>query len=294
MSMKRLRPILLATTIALASCGGGGGGGIASGGTTPPPTPPPPPPPPPSATFALLLKPVTTDQQFAVAGASYESTATETPKLGSTEQLQVRYLASSNTYEVQLPNSQTWIGLVGKSENEATGAGGVTLTNQIFNDYGTVFRWSVNGSSVGIEAAGVATAASAVPVNGTATYEAAILGATSERGSGFSIVDPSVAGSMTLNFDFGAGTLSGRIVPTLDPEWHDYPLDPLNFRDTVYSTGKTTFSGKFDTSLSGVNSFEGLFTGTSAQGVIGNLAFPYRSPLNGQTYQAGGAFVGKQ
>ena len=293
MSMKRLRPILLATTIAVSACGGGGGGGITSSGTTPPPTAPAPPPPPPSAAFALLLKPVATDQQFAVAGASYESTATETPKLGPTEQLQVRYLASSNTYEVQLPNSQTWIGLVGQSENEATG-GSVRVSNQISSDYGTVFRWSVNGSSVGIEAAGTATAASAVPVNGTATYEARFLGATSERGSGFSIVDPSVVGSMTLNFDFGAGTLSGRIVPSLDPEWHDYPLDPLNFRDTVYSTGKTTFSGKFDTSLSGVNSFEGLFTGASAQGVIGNFAFPYRSPLNGQTYQAGGAFVGKQ
>ena len=56
----------------------------------------------------------------------------------------------------------------------------------------------------------------------------------------------------------------------------------------------TSFSGKFDSSLTGANSFEGLFTGPGALGVMGNFAFPYRSPIDGQTYQAGGAFIGKQ
>ena len=287
MSMKRLRPILLATTIAVSACGGGGGGSIASSGTTPPPTAPTPPPP--SAAFALLLKPGTTDQQLAVAGASYDSPAAQTPKLGQTEQLQVRYLASSNSYEVQLPDSQSWIGLTGKTEGEAAG-GGVTVLRQYANDYGSVFRWS-NSAFQGVEATGIATAASAVPITGTATYTAIGMGPTSEIGGG-KIVDRTITGLMTLNFDFGAGSLSGRFAPELDPEWHDYQLDTVNFRDTVYALGKTAFSGKFDTNLLGVNSFNGLFTGTAAQGVIGNFAFPYRSPLDGQTYQAGGAFIG--
>jgi len=41
-----------------------------------------------------------------------------------------------------------------------------------------------------------------------------------------------------------------------------------------------------------VNSFSGLFTGPSAQELIGNFAFPYRSPVDGKTYQADGAFIG--
>ena len=60
----------------------------------------------------------------------------------------------------------------------------------------------------------------------------------------------------------------------------------------MYSTGRTTFSGQFNSNLPGVNSFSGLFTGPHAEEVIGNFAFPYRSPIDNQTYQADGAFVG--
>jgi hypothetical protein len=80
----------------------------------------------------------------------------------------------------------------------------------------------------------------------------------------------------------------------LDPEWNEYGLGPFEFRETVYSTGSTTFSGKFDTDLPGVNSFSGLFTGPHAEELIGNFAIPYRSPINSQVYQADGAFVGKK
>ena len=68
----------------------------------------------------------------------------------------------------------------------------------------------------------------------------------------------------------------------------------MGFRDTVYSIGSTTFSGKFDTALGGINSFGGLFTGPNAQELIGNFAFPYKSPVDGLTYEADGAFVGKK
>lgn len=281
-----VRSVLLATTFALAGCGGGGGY-VAS---TPPPPVMPAPTPTPAAAF-VLVPAAATSQQFALAGASHLTLGDSTPQLGAAEQLQIRYVASSNSYEIELPNSQTWIGLSGKSELEATG-GGVTVVRQTGRQYSSLIEWwSSLRSPVGIEAIGIATAAGAVPVTGTATYDALALGRTSERSS-TKLVDPLVLGSMTLNFDFARGTLSGSLNSMLDPEWHEYPLGTLNFRDTVYSTGNTTFSGRFDTNLSGVNSFSGLFTGPNAQELIGNFAFPYISPIDGQSYQADGAFVG--
>jgi hypothetical protein len=71
-------------------------------------------------------------------------------------------------------------------------------------------------------------------------------------------------------------------------------LGPFAFSDTVYSTGSTSFSGRFDTDVAGLNSFSGLFTGPNAEELMGNFALPYRSPVDNQTYQAAGAFVGKK
>jgi len=92
-------------------------------------------------------------------------------------------------------------------------------------------------------------------------------------------------------FNFGNGTLSGSIDANFYQAFPSDAVSPINFSDTVYSVGSTTFSGKFDTNLAGVNSFSGLFTGPHAEELIGNFAFPYRSPIDNQTYQADGAFV---
>ncbi len=101
-----------------------------------------------------------------------------------------------------------------------------------------------------------------------------------------------ILGDIDLGFNFGAGTLSGSINPILDLGTH-YNLPSLQFTNTVYSTGSTTFSGKFDSTLSGANSFSGLFTGPAAQELIGNFTFPYASPADHHNYQAAGAFVAK-
>jgi C-lobe and N-lobe beta barrels of Tf-binding protein B len=290
MSIRTIRPMLLATAFALAGCGGGGGGGYGVGSTPPPPVTPTPTPTP--AAFVLIAT-ATTSQQFAVAGAARLTTDDPTPHLGAADQLQARYVASSNSYEVQLPNSQTWIGLTGKSENEAAG-GEVIVANQFLGyQYSALINWFVNGLSRGVESVGIATAAGSVPTTGSATFNGSALGTTSESTSS-KLVSPFVQGSVTLSFDFAQGALSGNIRPVLDPEWHDYELGTFTFRDTVYSTGSTTFSGQFDTNLAGVNSFAGLFTGPNAQELIGNFAFPYQSPIDGLTYQAGGAFIAKK
>ena len=68
----------------------------------------------------------------------------------------------------------------------------------------------------------------------------------------------------------------------------------MNFVETVYAKGSTGFSGKFETTLSGANGFNGLFTGPQASELIGNFAFPYTSALDGKNYEAGGAFIAKK
>jgi hypothetical protein len=291
MSVTNLRPILLATAFTLAGCGGGGGYGIAS--TPPPPvTPTPTPTPGPAIASTMIIPGATTSQQFAVTGSSHPYAPGETPQFGSGNQLQVRYVQSSNSYEVQLPQSQTWRGIAlletGSSIPQRPinyGGGGVGLWLDTNYAYSGVFEWSGGNALHGYEAIGVATPVSGVPVTGTADFHGAILGFTSEDFGGDSY---NVRGSITLSFDFGLGSLSGSVSPETF-----FGLTPIAFRDTVYSSGSTTFSGKFDTSLPGLNSFSGLFTGPKAQELIGNFAFPYQSPGDGKVYQADGAFVAK-
>jgi hypothetical protein len=289
-----MRPVLLATTFALAGCDGGGG--YAVGSTPPPPVTPTPTPTPTTASFALIPA-ATTSQQFAVAGAARLTPDNPTPHLSTADQLQVRYVASSNSYEIELPNTQTWIGLTAKSDIEATGGDVGVLREYGGGPYqnSSLIYWYSAGSLRGVDAVGIATAAGAVPVTGSASFNGLAFGSTSEGDASTSeLVSPFVTGPITLNFDFAQGSLSGNFHAYLDPEWHDYDLGTFNFRDTVYSSGSTTFSGQFDTNVPGVNSFDGLFTGPNAQELIGNFALPYKSPIDGQAYQSAGAFVGKK
>jgi len=288
MSLSTIRSLMLATAFALAGCGGEGGYGLAS--TPPPPvtptqTPTPTPTPPPA------IIPATVSQQFTVVGSSHPFDGVSTPTFDGSEQLQVRYVQSSNSYEVQLPHSATWgriayLPIDGSPADPINyGGGGAHLWLGAGYQYSRIFEWSGGGGLHGFEAIGIATTAGSVPVTGTATYSGELLGGTTESFGGDTW---DVRGTIGLSFNFGLGTLSG----TIDPTAFVYSLGHLNFRDTVYATGSTSFSGKFDTNLTGVNSFGGLFTGPNAQELIGNFAFPYKSPIDGQTYQADGAFVG--
>lgn len=275
MRTANIRPILLATTVALAGCGGGGG--VAS--INPPPVTNPPQEP----DFPI----VSTDQQFAVMGAVHTDAAGQPALLDSSDQLQVRYVASSNSYEVQ-GMGEPWAPVTYNGDGSLTsGTNSLWLKSGDY-DYSRLLSW-FDGASGGNQAIGLATPASGVPVTGGATYAGDLLGETSENHPDGSYLG--VEGSIQLSFDFGDGNLSGSITPDLH---QGYDLGTINFRDTVFSAGATTFSGKFDTDAAGVNSFSGLFTGPAAQELIGNFAFPYRSPIDGVTYQADGAFVAKK
>lgn len=291
----QVRPILMAAAFALASCGGGGGSALVTPGSVPPPTTTAPPPPQAPATPPLIIPAAATNQQFAAMGATDSFSAGQSPRLDSENQLQVRYLASTNSYEVQVPGSQAWSGISyiftgsGTPINFGNDAAHLWLRSAGYQ-YSSLFEWSANNSIYGHEAIGMATPAGGVPVTGSATYLGQILGSTSEI---HFPDDMGIDGSISMRFNFGAGTLSGSITPNLRQDFASFSLGTLNFRDTVYAAGSPTFSGKFDTNLAGINGFGGQFTGPNAQELIGNFAFPYQSPIDNQTYQADGAFVGR-
>ena len=288
MRMSVTRAILLATAFALAACGGAGR--VAFIPPAPPPSLPPPSDPPPPAQTDAIVAAAVESQQFAAVGESSLG-------LESSGQLQVRYVATSDSYEVKIPEGETWdaISILSKPDPGLVDYGGNTAwlwvrTGAALSrtyQYSALFEWADRISGVvGHEAIGMATPASSMPAIGRATYYGDLLGVSSEQHGD----DFSVDGSVTLLFDFAAGSLTGSITPNLH---QGFGAITLGFTDTVYSTGSTTFSGKFDTDLPGENSFSGLFTGPNAQELIGNFAFPYRSPNDNLVYYAGGAFVAR-
>jgi hypothetical protein len=277
--------------LALTACGGGGGSisAISTLPATPTPTPTPTP------TTAAIIKNATSSQEFAVKGATGTSTA-------PADQLRVRYDSAGNAYEVQFPSSGTWQRLSFQSGNSFHISPGTDLNVQqgIANgyDYSALAEITnlTNLDQAGAVAFGIPTSAGGVPITGSATFNGTIFGQTNETvfsGLFMEMVPGNILGNIGLSFNFGAGTLSGSISPVLSLGT-EYNLPSSQFRNTVYSTGSTTFSGKFDTALTGTNSFSGLFTGPAAQELIGSFAFPYKSPVDSNNYQAAGAFVAKK
>lgn len=275
-------PLLIATVLALANCGGGSD---LTSIPSPPPTSTPP-------TSSPIIPAATTNQEFAVAGSVNTDAAGQPPLLNASEQMQVRYVAGSGLYEVQIPGEEWAKVSIDSSKYANFPAGCGCGTNLLIigsgYQYSRLLYW-FDGASFGNEAIGIATEAGGVPTTGSASYAGTIQGTTTEPH--WDGLGSAVDGSITLLFDFGAGELSGKISPNLH---QGFDFDALSFRDTVYSTGSTTFSGKFDTNVTGTNSFGGLFTGPHAEELIGNWAFPYQSPIDGGTYQANGALIGKK
>ena len=285
MTNRTLRGILFATAFALAACDGGGGVSSAGSGFV---SAPPPPAPAPAALPRAIIPAATTSQQFAVTGETYLDGSGMT--LDPTAQIKVRYDASSQSYEVMLPDAQDWQQIFSHVTSSGTSYQGTSVLLWLQKgdyQYSGLLAWN-DGNNSGANAVGIVTPAGGVPLTGTASYFGQIIGLTSEHhGQDFTF-----DGSIQLLFNFGVGSLSGGVTPHFYQDFAPDALGTLSFRDTVYSTGSTTFSGKFDTSAVGMNSFSGRFTGPNAQELIGNFAFPYKSPIDGNAYQADGAFVG--
>lgn len=290
MHKSSITTLLLATAavLCLSACGGGGSIGVALI-----PTPPPPSPPPPAQT---ILSGATTSQEFASRGGTYVGGDRKNPLIADSDQLKLRYDAASKTYEIQLPAGTTWLTIApipGETGGWTTADSTVTLSaNEGANT--SLVRWS-SATAFGVTAVAIPAPASAIATTGSATYLGSLAGYSSEGvrrfGSDF-LVPGRIGGTISLTFDFGAGALTGEIQPTLLGGFPTYTLPTLAFKDTVYSVGSPIFSGKFDTNLSGLNSFSGLFAGPTAGEVAGNFAFPYLSPKDGTAQQASGAYTG--
>lgn len=295
------RLLLASAALALAACGGGGGGsGVAS---TPPPTQPPPtqPPPPPVTVSPAIFPGVITNTDFAALGL--EATGRNTPASALAQTgFSVRYDGATKNYLIDLPSipaesvfdffgedSRNWQGFLVGQDPYVDVFKPVSTNPEIQLAY-TSFAVA-NGyytTPFGFVAFGMATPTGGVPITGTATFDAYARGATLNS---FAYID----GDATLQFDFGAGTLSGHFEPVHDLNGVVTPLGSYNFVNTVFGVGSTTFSGAL--SHSGINTlgaFDGRFTGPAAQELMARWTAPYLVPGTQQSAEMFGIWVGKR
>jgi hypothetical protein len=311
--------LIAAAAVALCACGGGGGGGASIASTpTPPPTPPPPPPPP-AAEVRIFATP--TVGEYATVGVStQDSLVTATGRIttvstAQADQPQIRYTASGH-YEVKLPGAD-WDRLTfykgasgfGPDYNYFQPAGvgqnyGFVVISVARNQgylYSEMASWgNLNLSAeggFGYFAFGTPTPAGAVPTTGSASFTGRAIGSSDVMDADHlygGYTPRGVDGTVDLNFNFGSGALTGVLDLYLNDGMNPISLGQYNFTQTVFSPGSTTYSGRFDTSLSGINFFNGRFTGPSANETIAAWAVPFRINPGGTTHQAIGAWIARQ
>jgi hypothetical protein len=226
--------------------------------------------------------------------------------------VQFSYNASTNTYQISLPGFQPGnlidIGYNGTNGQVATGSfswvsAGSTTTRQAVNvtlpvpgssfspyTYTSIGFWDGQPTSHGMFAYGIPTAPNDVPIIGSATYSAQITGGTTL------VPYYTVEGPVSLQFNLGAGTLTGFMDPEVNNNFDGVFADfgRFDFTQTVYSTGSTTFSGKFIApGLPGANSsFNGSFNGPGAAELMAR--FQTQALYNGEQGTIWGIWAGKK
>jgi hypothetical protein len=135
---------------------------------------------------------------------------------------------------------------------------------------------------------GIPTPGSGVPVTGTASYNAIVRGRPLD-------IEGVIDGDATLQFNFGAGTLSGHLDPVLHYKGRATDLGTYNFVNTVFGVGSANFAGGLSHSgTSTLGAFDGRFTGPAAQELMGRWTAPYLNPTNQQWNEMFGIMVGKK
>jgi hypothetical protein len=303
---KRFILPLITITLLLSGCGGSTSD-IASASSSQniqPPVSTPTPIPPPTSVLRegpveMLAAPKT--QEFA------------TYNMG--DPLRIRYDSNSGRYEV-MATGEDWIGLIdepksdpglllfaNKAElNDGYFSARVRYTHQVPElryQYSSLASWNIrdegqSNSLSGITAFGSATPEGLVPLAGSAQYNGLIEGEANVPAlSGWGDSDRApIAGSVSLNFDFGRGTLAGQIRPTLACDCEPIAFPTLDFAQTLFGQGSTAFAGKFKTDVVGLNSFSGIFTGPNAEELIGKWTFPF--VFSGMPKEATGVWVAKR
>lgn len=312
--------LVLPMMFALVACGGGS---TALNSTpAPAPTPTPTPTPTPSAEVIaaaklvrLLDAPVAGD--FAVKGVTAIGSpigdVTQSPVSGDlakgNDVPDIRYNASGY-YEIALPltgPSRVYQPLVPAGgdqfyKNALSGANTAKLASHNAMDkgyqYSELVDWTMPDYDFGYYqyygsfAFGQATPAASVPRSGNATFNGIISGMTDvTSGSGASAIFRPASGTVNMLFDFGAGTLGGSLTLMLSDGMNPLTVGTYQFSDTIYSSGSTSYSGKFATNAAGTNFFDGLFTGPNANETIGRWALPFT--FDGKNHQAAGAWIAK-
>lgn len=329
MSCSSMRILFLSITAGMvAACGDGGSGTPPPISTPPLPPPPPPegPPPAPAGPIGLV-----SDEPFESLGVSFHYSGADTAQatVAPPERAEVElvYRASDGSYVVTLPDfrpgvlqtdgySGSWVSgaewqSIYSSENQLLdGESGrqdarISLSwpgkeNQSALSYTSWGAWGddptidgiASAGTIGFFAYGVPTPQGQVPITGTATYDARVIGRTdySYPTQGTGIYQDYIDGTAQLRFDFGSGTLEGEMNPVVCP-WDCYSLGTYNFAQTVYSAGSPTFSGVFAQDGVVVPSwFEGNFNGPQAQEIMARWQAPYT--FEGGSGVMGGIWVG--
>jgi hypothetical protein len=313
--------LVSAGALTLAACGGGGGTTTAF---IPPPEVTPTPSSSAAATVTIFPSPsattyVTVGGSMAIPGET-KSSRFGTISTADADQPHIRY-AAGGYYEIQLP-SKDWEMLVpykglanpttdntsfqpaSAAQNQA-GFNTVTArwAGYVYSEYASWY--SRESGRSGWLAFGIPTPASGVPTTGSASYLGSVHGTAdimqTDLLSRPSHYPAGVDGNVTLSFDFQRGTLGGGMDLFLQGTVDPIKISSFSFKDAVYSSGSTTYSGRFDTLLNGSNFFLGRFTGPNAQETIAAWAVPFvfnqgdsGIPADGQQHQAIGSWVAKQ
>lgn len=137
------------------------------------------------------------------------------------------------------------------------------------------------GFEIGQFAFGVPTAAGDVPTTGAATFGADVWGTgTNPELSGGTYYE--VTGEAHLDFDFGAGDLSGYMDTSLVGPTGAFAAPRYDFTQTIFAVGSTDFSGSFIVPGSTADSyFTGQFTGPQAAELMAQWQAPFVDTTSG-------------
>jgi len=297
----RLTSLVIGLLALMVSACGGSGQSISSGGTNV--APPPPPPPPPPSTVVTLIDAATTDAQFRVEGIKTSYDWITTSPIDSPD-LQIRYLAATNTYQMNV-REEGWQSMI-------PACSPVESCNQFYfdNSYNYAISTDATGGDyqfsnliqVGAEGIqffagfGLATQPSDIPTTGAAQYDGVLKGGSDANWvDGWGANNAWISGTIFFDVDFASGSVDGKIDPVVTFEWNDFSLDPLTMSGHLLgSDWSNVFAGIFITNLSGTANWTGVFAGPNAEEAIGGFTFPYILPADGNQYQASGAWIAKR
>ncbi len=239
----------------------------------------------------------------------------EFPTFSTGDPLRIRYDAATGKYEVLAPG-RDWDALIDDPLSEpgayllasaprfsaahfSARARHEHPTPELRYRYSSLVSWEIKpaagGANLrGLSVFGLPTSTGGVPVTGSASYEGVILGdASVPATSGWGNWERApIGGSVALHFDFGRGSLSGEIRPRLECDCDRIEFPTLSFVRTALGASSPTFSGSFDTPVTGSNGFNGLLTGPQAQELIGRWEFPFLH--SGRPESATGVWIAKR